>query len=95
MSDPWKLLTEKEVEELIASLPTDWPKESDDDSIEQTARRLEYSDSVDENILEILAYSPYRKIRRAVALSPSSSSAFIERLMLKKIKDHWGLNLMK
>lgn len=92
MSDPWKLLTEKEAEELIASLPTDWPKGSDGDSIEKTVRRLEDSDSVDEKILEILAYSPYWKIRRAVALSPSCSSAFIERLKLKKIKDHWGLN---
>lgn len=92
MTDPWKLLTEEEAEDLIASLPADWLKGSDDDSIERTSRRLEESDDIDENILEILAYSPYWRIRRAVALSPSCSSTFIERLKQKKVKDYFGLN---
>lgn len=92
MTDSWKLLSDREAEELIATLPPEWSTDSDDESIDLIASRLESSRDVDEKVLETLAYSPYWKIRRAVALSPSCSDPFIQRLKLKKLKDHWGVN---
>ena len=91
MSNEWKQLTAEEAGDLIACLPAEWPKESDDVSIEQTTKQLEEWEDIDEKILETLAYSTHWKVRRAVALSPSCSSEFIDRLKHKKIKVFWGL----